>query len=139
MLALIILAFPSLLAGAYSGIGSVDPAVTEAARAMGMSPAQVLATVELPLALPIILGGVRAASLQVIATVTLAAYMSDTGLGRYLFTGLKSRDYPQMLGGAILVLLLAAAELVLAVCQRLAARLADPARRAIPARVAAMT
>lgn len=130
VLALIILAVPSLLAGSYSGVLAVDRSVALAAKAIGMSAPQVIATVELPLALPLIVGGLRAATLQVVATATLAAYISDTGLGRYLFAGLKSRDYPQMLGGALLVIAVAVVlELVLAGCQRLAVRVADPAGR----------
>ena len=127
VLALVILAFPSLLAGTYAGIQAIDPAIPSAAKAVGMSPAQVIGKVEIPLALPVIVGGIRAAVLQVIATATLAAYISDTGLGRYLFSGLKSRDYTQMLGGAFVVILLALLmEVILASLQRAATRIADP-------------
>lgn len=129
LLALIVLAVPSLLAGTYAGIMAVDPAVPAAARAIGMSRWQVVRRVELPLALPVIVGGVRAATLQVVATATLAAYTADVGLGRYLFTGLKSRDYGEMLGGALLVVVLAIVlELVLAGAQYAARRIANPAR-----------
>lgn len=107
LLALVVLAIPSLLAGTYSGVQAIDPAIPLAARAIGMNRAQVLLGVELPLALSTIIGGIRAASIQIIATATLAAYTSDVGLGRYLFIGLKTRDYPQMLGAALLVTLLA--------------------------------
>ena len=127
VLALVILAIPSLLAGTYAGIQAIDPAIHSAAKAVGMSPAQVIGKVEIPLALPVIVGGIRAAVLQVIATATLAAYISDTGLGRYLFSGLKSRDYTQMLGGAFVVILLALLmEVILASLQRAATRIADP-------------
>ena len=127
VLALVILAIPSLLAGTYAGIQAIDPAIPSAAKAVGMSPAQVIGKVEIPLALPVIGGGIRAAVLQVIATATLAAYISDTGLGRYLFSGLKSRDYTQMLGGAFVVILLALLmEVILASLQRAATRIADP-------------
>lgn len=127
VLALVILAIPSLLAGTYAGIQAIDPAIPSAAKAVGMSPAQVIGKVEIPLALPVIVGGIRAAVLQVIATATLAAYISDTGLGRYLFSGLKSRDYTQMLGGAFVVILLALLmEVILASFQRAATRIADP-------------
>ena len=127
VLALVILAIPSLLAGTYAGIQAIDPAIPSAAKAVGMSPAQVIGKVEIPLALPVIVGGIRAAVLQVIATATLAAYISDTGLGRYLFSGLKSRDYTQMLGGAFVVILLALLmEVILASLQRAATRIADP-------------
>ncbi|GAA3711799.1 ABC transporter permease [Zhihengliuella alba] len=125
MLALVVLAIPSLLAGAYSGVQAVDPNVTGAARAVGMSEWQIVTRVELPLAAPVIIGGLRAAVLQVIATATLAAYLADVGLGRYLFSGLKSRDYAEMLAGALLVAALALlAEIVLAQLQRRARRAA---------------
>lgn len=104
--ALIILAIPSLLAGAYAGVQAVDPAVPDAAKAVGMTPLQVVWRAELPLALPVLVGGVRAATLQVVSTLTLAAYVADAGLGRYLFAGLKTRDYAQMLAGALLVVAL---------------------------------
>lgn len=123
VLALIILAIPSLLAGAYSGVQSIDPATPAAARAIGMTPAQVVFTVEIPLALPVIVGGIRAATLQVLATATLAAYTADVGLGRYIFAGLKSRDYPQMLGGAVIVVVLTLLiDLALSAVQRHATR-----------------
>ncbi len=128
LLTLVVLALPSLLVGAYSGVQSVDPGIAQAAKAIGLSPRQVLLQAEVPLAMPVLLGGLRAATLQVVATATLAAYTADYGLGRYLFAGLKSRDYPQMLGGALVVIALALAlELLLAALQRLAARKADPA------------
>ncbi|RLP11723.1 ABC transporter permease [Propionibacterium australiense] len=132
LLALIVLAIPSLLAGAYAGIQAIDPAIAAAARAIGMSPAQVILTVEIPLALPVIIGGLRSATLQVVATATLAAYIADIGLGRYLFTGLKSRDYSEMLGGALAVVVLTLIlDVALAGCQRLATRrIIDPAPRA---------
>lgn len=135
-LALVVLAIPSLLAGTYAGIQALDRSTAGAARAIGMSPGQVVWRVELPLALPLILGGLRAATLQVVATATLAAYTADHGLGRYLFSGLKSRDYPQMLGGALVVTALALVlEVALAGGQRLArTRVADPARTTNPAR-----
>lgn len=122
-LALIVLAIPSLLAGAYAGVQAIDPAVPSAAKAVGFSPGQVILRVELPLALPVLIGGIRAATLQVVSTATLAAYTADFGLGRYLFAGLKSRDYPQMLAGALLVVLLTLVlEVMLALCQRAAHR-----------------
>lgn len=119
LVALVVLAIPSLLAGAYSGVQAVPVQTADAARAIGMRPAQVVWQVELPLALPVIVGGLRAAVLQVVATATLAAYTADIGLGRYLFTGLKTRDYGQMLAAAMLVIMLAVAlELLLAALQR---------------------
>ncbi|WP_313678826.1 ABC transporter permease [Corynebacterium stationis] len=127
-IALVVLAIPSLLVGAYSGVEAIDTHTPKAAQAIGMRPAQVLLTVELPLALPVIVGGLRAATLQLVATTTLAAYTADTGLGRYIFSGLKTRDYAEMLGGAALVIVVAVIlELILATCQRLAQRVALPA------------
>lgn len=130
VIALIVLAVPSLLAGCYAGIRAVDASTVDAARAVGMTGAQVLRFVEIPLAAPVIVGGIRAATLQVVATATLAAYTADVGLGRYLFNGLKTRDYPQMLAGAVLVIALALLlEIALGLTQRHVARRADPARR----------
>lgn len=127
-LALVVLAIPSLLAGTYAGVQGVDRATVEAARAVGMTEVQIVGKVEIPLAAPVILGGIRSATLQVVATATLAAYTADAGLGRYLFAGLKSRDYVQMLGGSLLVIVLAIGlELILAGAQRVALRRAQPA------------
>ena len=123
LLALIVLAIPSLLAGTYAAIQAVDSVTVDAAQAIGMSTGQVIRSVELPLALPVIIGGIRAATLQVVSTTTLAAYTSDYGLGRYLFIGLKTRDYAVLLGGAILVIVLALLfEACLAAVQRAATR-----------------
>lgn len=105
--ALVVLAIPPLLAGAYAGLESVDRQTIDAARAVGMTEWQVLGRVEVPLALPLILGGLRSAVLQVIATATVAAYVGLGGLGRYLIDGLAVRDYPQMLAGATVVVVLA--------------------------------
>jgi osmoprotectant transport system permease protein len=133
VLALIVLAVPSLLAGAYAGVENVSPATVDAARANGMSELQIIAWVELPLAAPIILGGLRAATLQVVATATLAAYVADVGLGRYLYAGLKTRDYPQMLAGAVLLVVLALLlELVLSAVQRAGRRVASPSGSQLP-------
>lgn len=131
LLALVVLAIPSLLAGAYAGVQAIDPAVPAAAQAVGFSPAQVILRVELPLSLPVMVGGIRAAVLQLVSTATLAAYTADLGLGRYLFSGLKSRDYAQMLAGALLVITLTLVlEVLLAACQRAAtARFGRPGSR----------
>lgn len=130
VLALVVLAAPSLLAGAYAGVESVDRQTVDAARAVGMTERQIVLRVELPLAAPVLVGALRTATLQVVATATVAAYIADSGLGRFLFTGLKSRDYPQMLAGALLVIALALfLDALLAVLQRLARRASDPATR----------
>ena len=107
MLALVILAIPPLLAGTYAGLGSVDRPTVDAARAMGFTEWQVLFKVEIPLALPLLVGGFRSATLQVIATATVAAYVGLGGLGRYLIDGQAYRDYPQMVSGSVLVIALA--------------------------------
>jgi osmoprotectant transport system permease protein len=104
---LVLLAIPPLLSGTYAGIDSVEPAARDAARGMGMTGWQVLAKVEAPCALPLFLSGLRSATLQVIATATIAASVSLGGLGRYLIDGLASRDYVQMVCGSILVAVLA--------------------------------
>jgi osmoprotectant transport system permease protein len=106
-LALMVLAVPSVLAGAYAGIGGVSRATVDAARAMGMTELQIALRVELPLGLPTIIGGIRAAVLQVIATATLASYIGLGGLGTYIFLGLKTADYTIMLGASILIIGLA--------------------------------
>lgn len=106
-IALMVLAVPSVLAGAYSGVGGVDRATVDAARAMGMTELQIVLRVELPLAAPTIIGGIRAAVLQVIATATLAAYIGTGGLGTYIFRGLKTGDFTIMLGASILIIALA--------------------------------
>lgn len=100
---LVLLAIPPVLSGAYAGVTSVDPAARDAAHGVGMRPTQVLARVEVPCALPLLLSGIRSAALQVIATATIAAYVGLGGLGRYLIDGLASGDYARTAGGAILV------------------------------------
>jgi osmoprotectant transport system permease protein len=109
LVALMLLGVPALLAGSYAGIASVEPNVVDAARAMGMTEAQVLLRVELPNALPLILGGLRNATLQVVATATVAAYASLGGLGRYLIDGIKQREFQLALVGALMVAALALA------------------------------
>jgi osmoprotectant transport system permease protein len=107
LVALMLLGVPALLAGTYAGVAAVDPTVVDAARAMGMTEAQVLLRVEAPNALPLILGGLRNATLQVVATATVAAYASLGGLGRYLIDGIKEREFHLALVGALMVAALA--------------------------------
>jgi osmoprotectant transport system permease protein len=107
IVALMLLGIPSLLAGTYAGIASVDPLVVDAARAMGMTERQVLLRAEVPNALPLILGGLRNATLQVVATATVAAYASLGGLGRYLIDGIQERQFHIALVGAVMVAALA--------------------------------
>ena len=122
-IAFIVLAIPSMLAGAYAGLESVDRQTIDAARANGMTEWQILAQVEIPLALPLIIGGLRAATLQVIATVTIASYAGLGGLGRIITSGIGLNDYDRILGGALLVTALALlVDGLFAAVQRLTAR-----------------
>ncbi|MGA8847934.1 MAG: ABC transporter permease [Nocardioides sp.] len=119
----VVLAIPSMLAGAYAGLESVDRQTIDAARANGMSEWQILLRVEIPLSLPLIVGGLRAATLQVIATVTIASYAGLGGLGRIITSGIALNDYDRILGGALLVTALAlVVDGIFAVAQRLTAR-----------------
>ena len=104
-LALVVLAIPPLLAGNYAGLESVDRPTIDAARAQGFTEWQVLSKVEIPLALPLLVGGFRSATLQVIATATVAAYVGLGGLGRYLIDGQAYRDYPQMVRSVLVIVL----------------------------------
>jgi osmoprotectant transport system permease protein len=116
---LVLLAIPSILSNTYAGVQNVDPAARDAAAGMGMTGSQVLLRVELPCALPLILSGFRSAALQVVATATIAAYVSLGGLGRFVFDGQAQQDYPQMASGALLVAALAVTvDLGLAFAQR---------------------
>lgn len=120
IIVLVLLAVPPILAGTYTGVDEVDPAAKDAARGMGMTPAQVLWRVEVPNSLPLMFSGLRSAALQVIATATIAATVSIGGLGRYLIDGQAFRDFTMMSGGALLVALLAlVVELVLVAVERL--------------------
>ncbi len=128
--ALVLLAVPPILAGTYAGVRNVDSAVVDAARGMGMREREVLLGVELPNALPLIIGGIRSSVLQVVSTATIAAYVALGGLGRFIIDGLAIRDFPQMVAGSLLVALLAiVADLLLAGLQKL---LVSPGLRAAP-------
>lgn len=107
VIAMIVLATPPILVNAQAGIAGVDRDLVEAARAMGMRESQVVRRVELPLALPAIVAGVRSAAVQVIATATLGAIFGSGGLGRYLVEGIAQRNDGMVFGGVVLVALLA--------------------------------
>lgn len=109
LVALVVLAIPPILAQTYAGIRSVDPSAVDAAIGMGMRPMQVLFQAEVPMALPLIVSGLRSALLQVTATATVAAYASLGGLGRLLIDGLNRNQYDQIFAGAVLVAALAVA------------------------------
>ena len=131
IVALVILAVPPILAGTYAGVRNVDSSVVDAARGMGMREREILFGVELPNALPLIIGGIRSSVLQVISTATIAAYVALGGLGRFIIDGLAVRDYPMMVAGSLLVALLAiVGDLLLAGQQKL---LVSPGLRAAPA------
>jgi len=108
---LVALAVPPILLATHVGIRGVDPAAVDAARGLGMRPMQILLQVEIPAALPSILNGLRSAAVQIVATATIAAYVSFGGLGRYIVDGLSEYDYVQVVGGAVLVALLSIAVL----------------------------
>ncbi|MBT2414199.1 ABC transporter permease [Streptomyces sp. ISL-12] len=113
MIPLVVLAVPPILVTTYEAVRSVDPAPVDAARGMGMRESRVLLQVELPVALPLILSGLRSAAIQIVSTATIAAYVSLGGLGRYIVDGLYQRDYEKVVGGATLVAVLALVTLAL--------------------------
>ncbi|MEP6817287.1 MAG: ABC transporter permease [Marmoricola sp.] len=116
---LVLLAIPPILSNTYAGVQNVDPAVRDAAFGMGMTGPQVLMRVEWGNSLPLIFSGIRSATLQVIATATIASYVTLGGLGRFIYDGLAQQDYPQMISGGLLVALLAlVSDFVLASIQR---------------------
>jgi osmoprotectant transport system permease protein len=107
IVAFVLLGIPPLLAGVYAGIESVDRQTIDAARAIGMTEWQVLTQVEIPLGIQLLLGGLRSATLQILATVTIASLYGQISLGTYIASGLAQHDYVQMMAGAILVAALA--------------------------------
>ena len=105
--ALLVLTIPPILTSTYVGVKEVDRDMVEAGRGMGMTEVQLLRRVELPMALPVIVAGVRIAAVQVVATATLAALVGGGALGRFIVDGFGLRQEDQLVGGAILVALLA--------------------------------
>ncbi len=103
------LAIPPMLVNTYEGVLGVDRELTDAARGMGMTEGQILRKVEIPVALPLILLGVRTSAIQVVATATIAAYIGLGGLGRYIIDGLARSQYNVVAGGAAIIVLLALA------------------------------
>ncbi|GAA1375282.1 ABC transporter permease [Streptomyces beijiangensis] len=126
VIALVLFAVPPLLTNAYTGMREVDRSVVEAARGMGMSGGQLFLRVELPLAYPLIMTGLRSAAVQVIATATLAAMTGGGGLGRIITAGFNTYNTPQVVAGALLV---AALALVVEGLLVAADRLLDPRRK----------
>jgi osmoprotectant transport system permease protein len=119
VVALVLFAIPPLLTNAYVGVRDVDRDARQAALGMGMSGGQLLRRVELPLALPLVMAGVRTASVQVVATATLAAYVGGGGLGRFVADGFGRADPAMTAAGGVLVAALALiTELVLGAVQK---------------------
>ena len=127
---LAVLALPPILTATAAGIRGADRDAVHAARALGMSERQIAAKVEWPLALPLVISGLRSAALQVVATATVAAYSGGGGLGRLLITGNATRDYSEMFAGAFLIALLAIVlDVLLGALGWLAGRHAHPASK----------
>ena len=124
LVALALLGIPPIVTNAYVGVREVEDDVVEAGRAMGMPGRSLLRRVELPVALPVILAGIRLSAVQIVATATLWALVAGGGLGRYIIDGFAVRDYPRIVAGAILVALLAIATEVLFEAVEPAARVA---------------
>ncbi|HEX8941040.1 MAG TPA: ABC transporter permease [Candidatus Limnocylindrales bacterium] len=127
VVAMIVLAIPPILVNAYAGVREVDAELVEAARGMGLREMQILAGIEVPLAIPVIAAGLRSAGVQVVATATLGAIFGFGGLGRYLVDGIAQQDDGQIWGGVVLVAGLAL--LVEACFALLQARLTSPGLR----------
>ncbi len=107
MIPLVVLAVPPILVTTYEAVRSVEASPVDAARGMGMHPAKILFQVELPVALPLILSGLRSAAIQIVSTATIAAYVSLGGVGRYIVDGLYQRNFEKVVGGATLTAALA--------------------------------
>ncbi|GAA3750895.1 osmoprotectant transport system permease protein [Spinactinospora alkalitolerans] len=107
MAALVALAVPPILVNTYEGVRGVDPQLKDAAQGMGMRGGEVLLRLEVPVALPLILLGLRTAAIQVVSTATIAAYVGIGGLGRFIVDGQARQEIDMVVGGALLVVLLA--------------------------------
>jgi osmoprotectant transport system permease protein len=120
VLSLTALAIPPMLTNSYVALREVDPDVKDAARGMGYRELKQVLEVELPLAVPLLMAGVRTSAVQVVATATLAAIIAGGGFGRYIIDGLAQQDYTKLVAGAVLVGALAlATELSLSGVERL--------------------
>jgi osmoprotectant transport system permease protein len=127
VIAMVLLAIPPILVNTHAGIAGVDPDLVEAGRAMGMRGDQLVRRVEIPIALPVIIGGIRSASAQIIATLTLGAIFAGPGLGRFLVEGIAQLNDGMLFGGVVLVAGLSLlSELIFAILQR---RLVSPGLR----------
>jgi osmoprotectant transport system permease protein len=106
---LVVLGIPPILVNVYEGVAGVDPELKDAARGMGMTPWQQVRKVEVPVAMPLVVLGLRTGAIFVVATATIAAYIGLGGLGRYIIDGLATENYGEVAGGALFVVLLALA------------------------------
>jgi osmoprotectant transport system permease protein len=127
LVALVLFALPPIITNAYVGVVEVDPGAVESARGMGMSERQLFRAVELPLAMPVVLTGIRLALVQVWATATIAALVAGPGLGRIITRGFANHRTAEVVSGAVLV---AVGALLLEGTAVLVQRYADPVRRA---------
>ncbi len=119
VVAMVALGVPPILVNAYTGITEVDADTVEAARGQGVSGRQILTAVEIPLAVPVIIAGIRSAAVQIVATATLGAIFGFGALGRYLVDGIAQNDTGQIFGGVVLVAgLVIVAEIGFALVQR---------------------
>jgi osmoprotectant transport system permease protein len=121
IIALVLLGVPPAFANTYAAVRGVDDGAVNAAVAMGATHRDVILRVELPLALPVILAGIRTATVQIVATEPLGAFFGGEGLGAYLRQGLSTREFSQVQAGALLVTAVAVgAELLWAAIGRVA-------------------
>jgi osmoprotectant transport system permease protein len=119
IVALVLYALLPIIRNTFTGISNVDPAIRDAGRGMGMTDRQLLFQVELPLALGVIIAGVRVATVICVGTATIAAAIDAGGLGRYIFRGLRANDNVLILAGAVPAALIAiAADLLLGYIER---------------------
>lgn len=134
LLALLFLAAPPLFSNAHAGVSGVDPALVDAAQGMGMKEIQVMTRVEVPLAMPVLMAGARAAAVQVVATATLGALVAWGGLGRYIIDGFATQNTAEVFAGGLLVAILAVAtEIVFATVERITTsrKRSQPSTRAV--------
>jgi osmoprotectant transport system permease protein len=135
MVALVFLAIPPILTNTYVGIQQVDPDTVEAARGMGMSGWQILRSLEIPLATPLVMAGLRTSSVTVVATATLSALIGGGTLGRYIVDGIAQQDIPKTIAGSLLVAFLAIlTEISLAGVERLVSPRMTSGRRNLSGR-----
>jgi len=135
-LALVLLALPPIFTNSFTAVRSVGMDVVEAARGMGMRERQVLLEIELPLAAPLILTGIRVAAVQVVATATLGALVGWGGLGRYIIDGFSVQDNVRVFAGALLVAVLAIlTDVLFSVTERILGARGGLHGRRLPARM----